>query len=661
MELRFLGTAACLPTVSHSTCGVVLRHGPRYLLYDAPENAQQILAVMGVPILSIRCIVVSHLHLDHCAGLIPLLTSLSVRDPSKSHTVTVVGPVGIKDLVEMTANVTDSVLLPGIRFVEVSQEQAKDGFVVPLEGAIEAGRSVAKESVGATIGVSEGCSTSVSAPAPVAETSPSPNPAAHTASLPPLPSSVPGSPDCQITVFPLNHRIPSLGVLYEYPDQTVFDAVSAMALGVPVGPELGRLNREGSVDVAGRTVTREQCCRLLPGKRVLLCSDNSAGGPEWEACRAFLTRRAVGCDLMLHECTHRCDLASKSVSWGHTSADLALELARQLRPKALVLNHFSNRYGSSPFSSADPPILRLRKGSVYMCNVAESGIRPLAGAELVLANSGLGMDELASRLGVEVGKVGAVESAAAPPANQEAASVSAGASASAAALAPASTRAPTSAPPAAHACTCTCSGVNFLPPKAATARHGPVGALPDLSPLAFEDSRVLRYSHYVEFSSLIQDAIAQRQRLLACAGRECGNRTGEFAGAPASGALATSGQAPAAPPGPKFELKVQSRPRQSFSFSEANGSPIAVAASATPGGHRPSGTRIISIGSQPACSDDANAAASGGQVVKTIHVDVTRRAPAPLSPEEQKQLEDDIAFFQTLRFGFAMDGAGLSI
>jgi ribonuclease Z len=143
----------------------------------------------------------------------------------------------------------------------------------------------------------------------------------------------------RLSAFPVVHRGPGcFGYLFEEKARRPFLAQRADALGVPRGPERGRLVRGETVSLAdGRVVRPEEVL-----------------GPEQPGARLVFVGDA-GSTRELHDVAHRADalvieatyLQSESDlarQFGHLTAQQAARLARDVGVQALILTHLSRRY-----------------------------------------------------------------------------------------------------------------------------------------------------------------------------------------------------------------------------------------------------------------------------------------------------------------------------
>ncbi|MBV9680688.1 MAG: ribonuclease Z [Solirubrobacterales bacterium] len=139
----------------------------------------------------------------------------------------------------------------------------------------------------------------------------------------------------KVTPVPVAHRVSNaLGyVLYEAPRPGQFNPDVAATLGVPPGPEFGRLQRGETV----RGVRPEQV--LGPpraGRKVVISGDTSPS--------ETLRIASHEADLLLHEATFAEEERDRAAETGHSTAGQAAVLAREAGVTMLALTHFSTRY-----------------------------------------------------------------------------------------------------------------------------------------------------------------------------------------------------------------------------------------------------------------------------------------------------------------------------
>ena len=94
MQILFLGTSSMVPTKDRNQSGVLISHKNERVLVDCGEGIQRQLKLMGVSLVKITKILISHWHGDHVLGLPGLIQSMSAVGYEK--TLQIYGPVGTK-------------------------------------------------------------------------------------------------------------------------------------------------------------------------------------------------------------------------------------------------------------------------------------------------------------------------------------------------------------------------------------------------------------------------------------------------------------------------------------------------------------------------------------------------------------------------------------
>ncbi len=102
------------------------------------------------------------------------------------------------------------------------------------------------------------------------------------------------------------------------------------------GPDIGRLQRAGSIEVGGRRVALEEVSEHRPGQRMALVMDTGI-------CDAAV-ELAARADLVVCEATFSSEDVDLARRYRHLTAADAARVARDAGARRLVLTHFSQRY-----------------------------------------------------------------------------------------------------------------------------------------------------------------------------------------------------------------------------------------------------------------------------------------------------------------------------
>ena len=123
MKLVFLGTSGAQPTQERSLSCICLVTDNEILMFDAGEGAQISYLKSGLGWNKKMKIFVTHLHGDHCIGILGLLQTMTMQN--RTEPIEIYGPDGIEDFI--TNNI--KVLNFGLSFpVQISL--VKEGEIV---------------------------------------------------------------------------------------------------------------------------------------------------------------------------------------------------------------------------------------------------------------------------------------------------------------------------------------------------------------------------------------------------------------------------------------------------------------------------------------------------------------------------------------------------
>jgi len=138
-----------------------------------------------------------------------------------------------------------------------------------------------------------------------------------------------------VTTRRLSHSVDSWGYRIQERDTRRMLPAKLAELGVR-GPDIGKLKRDGSVEVDGRTVSVDEVSEMRRGQVFAFVMDTRACDAAVELAR--------DADLLVCESTYLDDQAAMAEKAGHMTAAQAAELARDAGARKLVLTHFSQRY-----------------------------------------------------------------------------------------------------------------------------------------------------------------------------------------------------------------------------------------------------------------------------------------------------------------------------
>lgn len=146
----------------------------------------------------------------------------------------------------------------------------------------------------------------------------------------------PGPAPFRLEAARLDHRAETYGYRLVEPDGRRMLPERLAAAGV-AGPDIGRLQREGALSLAGgRYVTLEEMSEHRRGQRFAFVMDT-------RLCDGAFAL-AEGADLLVCESTYLSADAGLAADYGHLTAAQAARIAAESGARRLVLTHFSQRY-----------------------------------------------------------------------------------------------------------------------------------------------------------------------------------------------------------------------------------------------------------------------------------------------------------------------------
>ncbi len=135
----------------------------------------------------------------------------------------------------------------------------------------------------------------------------------------------------------VNHNVPCLAYSVEELKKPRFNREKAIELGVPVGPDFGRLHNGEEVEINGKIIKPEQV--LGPprkGNKITYSGDTTPCSEMVEFARDST--------ILIHESTYMTEDADKAAENFHSTSADAAKIAKDSNSKELILTHFSTRY-----------------------------------------------------------------------------------------------------------------------------------------------------------------------------------------------------------------------------------------------------------------------------------------------------------------------------
>jgi ribonuclease Z len=285
-ELVFLGTSASAPSVRRGLTASMVLHKEYRFLIDCGEGTQRQLLKSGLGFKRLDKILLTHGHLDHILGLGGLVSTFS-----RWETIEKLEIYGGKWALDRVEDLIFGVVLRGARPpMKIELFDVEPGVLMEDD-------------------------------------------------------------TFELSAFPVSHRGPGcFGYAFREKERRPFLVERAEALGVPSGPERGRLVRGESITLADGTVVHpdQVLAEPVPGAALVYVGDAGRTDDLVEVCR--------GADAMVIEATYLEVEADLARQFGHLTAAQAATLARQAGVKQLFLTHISRRYSERQVRAEAEPI-----------------------------------------------------------------------------------------------------------------------------------------------------------------------------------------------------------------------------------------------------------------------------------------------------------------
>lgn len=121
LHFTFLGTSSGVPTLTRNVSALAIRNSKNkeWILVDAGEGTQHRIQQAKLSLQNLVAICITHVHGDHCYGLVGLLASAGMN--ARTAPLTIIAPEEIQQWIEATAQLTDLHLPYPLNFIDVNE------------------------------------------------------------------------------------------------------------------------------------------------------------------------------------------------------------------------------------------------------------------------------------------------------------------------------------------------------------------------------------------------------------------------------------------------------------------------------------------------------------------------------------------------------------
>jgi ribonuclease Z len=274
-EVIFLGTSASAPSVYRNLPATIVMAGEHRFLIDCGEGTQRQILRSGIGFKKLNHILLTHAHLDHILGIGGVVSTFTSWDPLVDY----LEIYGGRNTLERVETLIYDVVLRG---------------------------------------------KSTTMPIRLFELKPGP---------------IFEAKNYTVSAFPVKHRgSGNFGFVFEEHARRPFQVERAEALGVPAGPERGRLVNGQAVHLAdGRLITPDMVLgETIKGTKLVYIGDIG----QLDNIEPY----AQDADALIIEATFLESEAEEARSFGHVTARQVAAFARKCGVRSLLLNHVSRRY-----------------------------------------------------------------------------------------------------------------------------------------------------------------------------------------------------------------------------------------------------------------------------------------------------------------------------
>ena len=124
LQFTFLGTSSGVPSLTRNVSGLAVRHSKNkdWILIDAGEGTQHRIQQTNLTLQNLKAICITHVHGDHCYGLLGLLASAGMN--GRKDALTLIAPKEIQTWLESSMQLTELYLPYEIHFIDVTTIKA---------------------------------------------------------------------------------------------------------------------------------------------------------------------------------------------------------------------------------------------------------------------------------------------------------------------------------------------------------------------------------------------------------------------------------------------------------------------------------------------------------------------------------------------------------
>lgn len=274
-ELIFLGTSASTPSVHRGLSAHLLIYRQYRFLIDCGEGTQRQILQSGLGFKNLTRILITHSHLDHILGLGGLISTLG-RWETLEKVEIFAGRAAQERIADLLFRVVWRDARPPMQIAFVT---------------LQPGLTLVEDD------------------------------------------------KFMVTAFPVSHRGPDcFGFVFQEKARRPFLPEKADALGVPFGPERGRLVQGQTVTLAdGRVIRPDQLLGdIIPGLKYVHIGDAGRTDNLLAPCQQA--------NALTIEATYTSTEANLAREFGHLTASQAAQLANQANVQQLMLTHISRRH-----------------------------------------------------------------------------------------------------------------------------------------------------------------------------------------------------------------------------------------------------------------------------------------------------------------------------